>query len=426
MKSCVVVGLQWGDEGKGKVVDLLAERADFVVRGQGGSNAGHTIVRGDKEYKLHLIPSGILAPNCTCIIGAGCVLDPDILKQEIEGLKVQGVSVDGRLKISPYTHLLFPHHRLIDTLSESAKGKKAIGTTGRGIGPCYKDKVGRVGIRVGDLLDSKSRLQDVLCEKNNELSKLYGADLISEEDFFSICDRFRKIISAYVFPVEELLFRARKEGKKILFEGANGTFLDVGMGTYPFVTSSHTMAAGVVLGAGLGPTSVDGVVGIIKAYTTRVGAGPFVTELEEGEDGWDPTQSREIGTTTGRMRRLGWFDSVIARKACQLNGVTHLSITKIDILDSFKEIKVCTGYRVGDKTFKDYPPPGEWNIEPKPIYEVLEGWCTSTTNIRSYEDLPKKAKDYICFLSDLCEVPVSLISIGPDKKQTIEVEKVLL
>jgi adenylosuccinate synthase len=379
MTGIVVVGLQWGDEGKGKFVDILAQDADMVVRGQGGNNAGHTIIVEGEEFKLHLIPSGILSPGVQCVIGGGTVIDPEVLMGEIEGLQRRGVAVEGRLKISAYAHVILPKHR-----EEDQRRGGEIGTTGRGIGPAYEDKTGRRGVRMGDWVVDDKRL------------------------------------AGYVGNVEEDVRRAMRGGKRVILEGAQGTLLDVTFGTYPFVTSSTTTAAGICAGSGVGPSQVESVVGVVKAYTTRVGNGPLPTELIEGDDFLDARTAREYGTTTGRKRRIGWFDAVVARYAVGLNGADVLAVTKLDVLDRLKEIRICTGYRVGDKVMEI--PPVVWDgIEP--VYEVLRGWEEETTGCRSWDELPEAAKRYLDRMEALCCAPIGWVSVGPGREETIEVKR---
>ncbi len=421
MKRLIVVGLQWGDEGKGKVVDLLSQDAEYVVRGQGGSNAGHTIVNQQGEFKLHQVPSGILSPNTQCIIGAGCVLDPVILADELHCLKSQGIEVAGRLHISPYVHLVSPYHRMLDQASEQKKGGAAIGTTGRGIGPCYRDKAARSGVRLADLLwleqeRSHSILSAFEKEKRRELAALYGEEPAAlDQPLLDWVKLYVEPLREYVSEVEHQLSLAVKAGKKILFEGANGSFLDIGFGTYPYVTSSHTLSGGVALGAGVGPTAIEGVLGIAKAYSTRVGAGPFPTEFES--QSWDCSAVREVGTTTGRDRRIGALDLVMLKRAVALNGVTHLALTKLDILDHQEKIQVCTAYRVGEKESATYSFEVSSGQKVEPCYREFEGWMSTTEKCRSFEQLPEKAQQYVRFIEEFCEVPVSLVSVGPGREQ---------
>jgi adenylosuccinate synthase len=425
INSVIVVGVQWGDEGKGKVVDLLSEKADFVVRSQGGNNAGHTIVVNNVDYKFHLIPSGALYPHATCLVTGGTVIDPSVLHAEIKGLEKNGVKLAGRLKISGYSHVIMPYHRLLDKLYEQQKGDLAIGTTGKGIGPCYSDKALRIGFQLGELLNLssfKSRLAKVVDIKNQELHSVFGEKELNVEDVFKEYEVYANELRDFIsFDVETELAVALKQKKKVLFEGAHGTFLDTTFGTYPYVTSSSTVASGVSAGAGVGPSRIDHVVGVVKAYTTRVGNGPLPTALsdEDAKLFLDNITAREVGTTTGRNRRLGWFDAPLVKHAIHLNGVDSMAIMKLDILDHLPQIKICTGYLLrGEKL--SFPPglTSEWE-HLEPIYEVLPGWMSSTKDILHKDQLPINAQKYIDKLEQLCECPVSIISLGPDREKTI-------
>lgn len=424
MPSIVVVGLQWGDEGKGKVIDLLAEKAEHIVRGQGGNNAGHTIVVGGEEYKLHLVPSGILYPHTKCYIGGGTVIDPEVLLHEIEGLEKRGVKLEGRLYISSYAHVIFPYHRELDRLSEEKKGVDFIGSTGRGIGPCYTDKARRSGIRMGELVHKdrlEKRLKAVLAEKNQELETIYQKPAMALEPILEKYNDFGKRLSDFIQNVELALHEALKRDDLLLLEGAQGTHLDVTFGTYPFVTSSSTIGAGICGGCGIGPSKVDHVIGVAKAYTTRVGSGPLPSALssDEEKEFMDPKEAREYGTTTGRKRRLGWFDAAVVRQSVVLSGVDSLAVTKLDILDSLKEIKVCTGYRLEGKNVQGVPVTVEDWDKVQPVYEVLPGWDASTKECRKIEELPDNARGYLERLEELCGVPISLVSVGPEREKTI-------
>ena len=397
MTTLAIIGMQWGDEGKGKVIDLFSKNALHVVRAQGGHNAGHTLVVDGQEYRFHLVPSGILYPQVKCYIGGGTVVEPRSLLKEIDGL---GRDVRGRLFLSPYAHLILPHHPLRDRESEEQKGSGAVGTTGRGIGPAYSDKVNRCGLRVADLLDG-ARLGEII-ERHGQ-------------EFADYAER----LAPYVAPVEEMLYEASKRGEKILCEGAQGTFLDVTFGTYPFVTSSCTLAGGISAGAGIGPSRIDRVVGVAKAYTTRVGNGPLPTELDGAEMALFPDhhKAREIGTSTGRKRRMGWPDLVLLKRAVCLNGADSLAIMKLDILDHLETIKVCTAYRIDGKDVAFFPANHWEKIEP--VYEELPGWGVSTSEIRSFETLPRQAQSYLRFLEERLGVPMEIISVGPERHQTI-------
>lgn len=420
VSSIAVIGTQWGDEGKGKVIDLLSENAYHIARAQGGNNAGHTIVVQDKEFRFHLIPSGILYPHTKCYIGGGTVIDPASILAEMESLKKHGISYVKRLYISNYAHIVFPYHKLIDQLSEKQKGGAAVGTTGRGIGPCYADKISRCGIRLADLLSPKTfrtKLEAALAFKNRELEKFYGHAPLDLEPILNEYIGYAEHLAPFAAPVEELLFAAAKKGEKILFEGAQGSLLDITFGTYPFVTSSCTLAGGVSAGLGFGPSKIDRVIGVTKAYTTRVGNGPLPTELSVDEMAQFPdhSASREVGTTTGRKRRMGWFDAFLLRHTICLNGIDTLALTKLDILDDLDEIKICTGY----KHCKTFPATLEDLSRAEPVYELHEGWKRSTREIRVYNDLPNLAKAYIRRIEELCEVNISLVSVGPEREKTL-------
>ncbi len=426
MASVVVVGTQWGDEGKGKIVDLLTQYADYVVRFQGGNNAGHTLVVNGLKYIFHIIPSGILYEDKTCVIGNGVIIDPGVLLKEIAGLAEKGLAVTpNRLLISSNAHLIMPYHQSLDCAREASLSKeKKIGTTGRGIGPCYMDKVGRVGMKVGDLLDPalfKDKLQAAVEEKNFILTRQFGAEPI---DFTSIVDQFERFaqqLSPYINNVSVVLDQARKNGKNILFEGAQGTQLDIDHGTYPFVTSSNTIAGNACIGSGFGPSHIDEVIGILKAYTTRVGEGPFPTELPEGDAIGDILQQKghEYGATTGRRRRCGWFDAVVANDAVRLNGLTGFAVTKLDVLSGLQKLQIATRYQVDGVPY-DYMPE---NIRKarlaQPVYEEMDGWDTEITGVRSYDDLPDKAKAYLRRIEDLTGVSPAIVSVGPDREETL-------
>lgn len=421
MSISIVVGSQWGDEGKGKIVDLLSERFDIVVRYQGGANAGHTVQIGDKQYILHLIPSGILRENVICVIGNGVVIDPNALLDEIQLLENSGISINGRLFISQNAHLIMPYHKLLDSLNESTSSK--IGTTGRGIGPCYIDKYARKGIRIVDLLDKsvlEEKIKTNIEEKNNILKKVYNHEELDVKEIIKEYLEFDQKIDKYITDVPTYLNNAINEGKSILLEGAQGTLLDIDHGTYPFVTSSNPTSGGACTGTGIPPTKISSVIGIVKAYTTRVGLGPFPTELfgEEGE------QLRkvgvEFGATTGRPRRCGWFDAFLVNYSRMINGIERVAITKLDVLSYLDEIKVCVGYEINGKQLKSYPTDVNQLMQVKPIYETLPGWKTNLSDIKYYKDLPSEAKDYLSFISHQAGFEISLISVGPKRQQTIE------
>lgn len=422
-KNVVVLGTQWGDEGKGKVVDLLTERVQYVVRYQGGHNAGHTLVIDGEKTVLHLIPSGILRDNVKCIIGNGVVLAPDALMKEITGLEARGIPVRQRLLLSQACPLILPYHVALDNARERARGAKAIGTTGRGIGPAYEDKVARRGLRVGDLFDRQKfaeKLQEIMEYHNFQLVNYYQVDAINYQETLDSVMAVADILLAMVVDVANLLDRARKQGDHILFEGAQGTLLDIDHGTYPYVTSSNTTAGGVATGTGIGPLNVDYVLGIMKAYSTRVGAGPFPTELFDSTGEHLCTQGHEFGATTGRRRRTGWLDIVAIRRSIQINSLSGFCLTKLDVLDGIKEIKICIGYRMPNGQVLDTTPlvAEEWeNIEP--IYESMPGWHESTFGVKQYDQLPQAARDYVKRIEALTGIPVSIISTGPDRSQTM-------
>ena len=423
-KSIAVVGMQWGDEGKGKVIDLLSEKAHHIARAQGGNNAGHTIIAKGQEFRFHLIPSGILYPKTKCYIGGGTVIDPAWLLKEMAGLSHHSIQFEKRLFISPYAHVVFPYHRLLDQLSEQRKGKSAIGTTGRGIGPCYVDKTQRMGIRMAELIRPallQSRLEAVLPLKNEELQKLYGHSGFPIEEIAREYEEYGRALAPFVAPVEELLFSASQKEEPILFEGAQGALLDVTFGTYPYVTSSSTIAGGITSGLGFGPSRVSSVLGVTKAYTTRVGNGPFPTELSESEGALFPdhSSSRELGTTTGRKRRMGWLDIVLLKHTICLNGADLLALMKLDILDELEEIRICVGYKIDGKSLKSFPAALEDLEKVVPIYETLPGWKASTRDSQVYNELPVHAKGYLRKIEQLLDVPISLISVGPDRERTI-------
>jgi adenylosuccinate synthase len=425
MSTVIVTGAQWGDEGKGKVVDLLTDHAQMVVRYAGGHNAGHTIITGSKKYILHLIPSGILHARKQCCLGNGMVFDPEAFLKEVRGLEERGVKTGGRLKISPDIHVIMPYHKTLDHESERLRGKRKIGTTGRGIGPAYVDKVARTGIRLVDLLDRKvlkDKLEHNLAEKNYIFKHIYRIPTLDSSLIYRRYLKFGRLLEPYVTDISKAVWDAQRRGRNVLFEGAQGTMLDVDHGSYPFVTSSNAIAGGACTGVGVGPTKIDAALGIIKAYTTRVGEGPFPTELfcEEGERLRDG--GSEYGSTTGRPRRCGWFDVVIARYACRINGFTGLALTKLDVLDTFSEIKIATGYRYKGKTLKEMPASLEALRSAEPVYRTVKGWMKSTSDARELKDLPKRARDYVKLLEDLVGCSFQIISTGARRDETIIVE----
>ena len=424
MANVIVIGAQWGDEGKGKITDLLSRSADVVVRSQGGVNAGHTVVVSGQTFKLHLIPSGILYPDTECIIGSGTVIDPQVVIDEMEQLKKLGVTTDN-LYISQTAHITMPYHRSIDQASEERRGDFKIGTTGRGIGPTYADKSERTGIRVLDLMDSKllkEKLEWTINYKNVILEKLYNLPPLNPKEVITEYLKYAEYLRPYVIDSSLKIYEAVKEKKNILFEGAQGTLLDLDPGTYPFVTSSNPIAGGACVGSGIGPTIIDRVIGVAKAYTTRVGEGPFPTELNEEIGDLLGDRGAEFGTTTGRRRRCGWFDAVIGRYAVRINGLDCLAITKLDVLDELEEIKVCVAYEIDGETCYHFPSNASHFANCKPIYKTLPGWQKSTTECRSLADLPQQALDYLKFLAELMEVPIAIISLGASRDQTIIVE----
>lgn len=426
MASVVVVGTQWGDEGKGKIVDLLTRYADFVVRFQGGNNAGHTLVVDGKQYIFHIIPSGILYEDKTCVIGNGVIIDPGVLLNEMAKLAEQGLTVTPRkLLISTNAHLIMPYHQMLDHARENAlaKGKK-IGTTGRGIGPCYMDKVGRVGMKVGDLLDPglfNDKLQAAVEEKNFILTKQFNAKPVDQAAIIEQFSRYAEQLAPFLGNVSVTLDQARKQGQNILFEGAQGTQLDIDHGTYPFVTSSNTIAGNACIGSGYGPSHIDEVIGILKAYTTRVGEGPFPTELPEGDAIGDALQQKghEYGATTGRRRRCGWFDAVVANDAVRLNGLTGFAVTKLDVLSGLSKLKIANRYTVDGVPCTYMPENIHKARAAKPVYEEMDGWTNELTDVRSYEDLPQEARSYLKRLEDLTGVSPAIVSVGPDREQTL-------
>lgn len=424
MSVTVLVGSQWGDEGKGKIVDILSEKYKIVARYQGGANAGHTVIIGDKKYILHLIPSGILRDDVICVIGNGVVIDPTALLEEIKILEENGISVDGRLFISHNAHLIMPYHKLLDSISES--GDTKIGTTGRGIGPCYIDKFARKGIRIVDLLDKtelEKQIRINLKEKNELLKKVYEHEGLDVDSIVKDYLEFDKIIDKYIKDVPSFLNLAIDEGKSILLEGAQGTMLDIDHGTYPFVTSSNPTSGGACTGTGIPPTKIDSVFGIVKAYTTRVGNGPFPTELTNEDGEKLRTIGDEFGATTGRPRRCGWFDAFLVSYSRIVNGITSVAITKLDVLSSFEKIKVCIGYELNGRRIKYFPTSVEQLSAVKPIYEELDGWNEDISNCPSYEELPKKTKEYLDFIARHSNVKVEIISVGPKRRQTFFVNK---
>ncbi|MDD4334035.1 MAG: adenylosuccinate synthase [Desulfotomaculaceae bacterium] len=424
MSTVVVIGAQWGDEGKGKVTDFLAEKADMVVRYMGGNNAGHTVVVEDHEYKMHLIPSGILYPDKMCIIGSGVVIDPAVLLRELDSLEKQGIST-ANLRISQRAHVIFPYHQKLDQMEEERKGNNKIGTTCRGIGPAYTDKSARAGIRIIDLLDKEEfpiLLKANIGSKNQILTEVYdGASL----DYGEILDNFSgyaEALKKYVCDTSLLVNDAIQQKKNIVFEGAQGTLLDLDHGTYPFVTSSHPTAGAACLGAGIGPTRIDRVIGVAKAYTTRVGEGPFPTELNDETGALIRKQGGEYGTTTGRSRRCGWFDGVVGRYAVRINGLDYLAITKMDVLSGLEKIRICTGYNYRGDVIKEFPASLKVLNECVPVYEDFPGWSEDITGAGKLADLPVRARRYLDRISEISGAPIALIGVGSGRAQTILTE----
>ena len=425
MKTVAVVGSQWGDEGKGKVIDYLATQADVVIRGQGGNNAGHTLVVDGKKFALRLIPSGVLNPNTINVIGNGIVFDPQGFLEEVEMLKKDNIDTSN-IKISDRAHIVFPYHKELDALAEEARGDNKIGTTKKGIGPCYMDKTERSGIRICDLMDKDvfaKKLKLQVDAKNKLVQGVYGKEAMFDfETIYNEYLGYAEKIRNHVADTSVIVYDAIKAGKKVLFEGAQGTLLDLDLGTYPFVTSSHPISGGFAVGAGVGPNMIKDVVGIVKAYTTRVGEGPFVTELDNEIGEEIRIKGREFGTVTGRSRRCGWFDAVIVRYAARVNGLTSISLMLLDVLTGFDKIQVCTAYKMGDKIIKDFPASLEDLAKCEPIYEEFDGWDESVANARSYEELHPNARKYLERIEELTDTRISIVSVGPRRDQTMRVK----
>ncbi len=427
MANVIVVGAQWGDEGKAKIVDLLAERADVVVRCQGGCNAGHTVAHNGEVFKFHLIPSGLLYGDKICVIGPGTVIAASVLVQEIEEMQSKGYSTDN-LKVSNRAHLTLPFHITLDQAQEAARSRGGkIGTTGRGIGPTYMDKVGRTGLRLGDLYESetvlRNRLEEIVFLKQGLMANVYNAPMETVDELYAYCREYAEKLAPYITDTVPLLHDAVVSGRHILFEGAQGTLLDIDYGTYPFVTSSNATAGGACTGSGIGPTRIDKVIGVMKAYTTRVGGGPFPTELDDDIGKHFQEVGQEFGTTTGRLRRCGWFDAVIARYSVQVNGLDGVAITKLDVLDGLDEIRICTAYRDREtgETVTQFPSQLSRLDRVDPVYETLPGWKGTVSKARRYDDLPAEAQGYLQRLSALIGTEVAIVSVGPDRGETIMV-----
>jgi adenylosuccinate synthase len=422
MPVIVIIGAQWGDEGKGKLVDVLSENVDIVARYQGGANAGHTVYFDEKKYILHLIPGGILRENTICIIGNGVVFDPLAFFEELEFLKDNGISTDGRLFISDRTHVIFPYHKLLDQVKEESLNKKKIGTTGRGIGPAYVDKFSRTGIRIIDLFDKsllKEKIENNLENINRDLKNTYGKSTIKSGEILKQIYGYVDTLAPYVKNTSKYLYDSWKDGSSIILEGAQGCLLDIDFGSYPFVTSSNPTSGGAITGTGLPPQALEDIIGVIKAYTTRVGSGPFPSE-DMGETGEQLRKcGSEFGATTGRPRRCGWFDVVAAQHAVRLNGFTKFALTKLDVLDEFEKIQVCTSYKINGDLVADFPASTNDLSKCKPVYETIDGWNSPTDHCRNYEELPEKARHYIQYLEDKVQVPIKYISVGVDRRQII-------
>lgn len=426
MSGLAIVGSQWGDEGKGKIIDYLAKKADMVVRGQGGNNAGHTVVIGDKKYALHLIPSGVLNQGAVNIIGNGVVFDPEGFFQEIEGLNKDGIDTS-RIFVSDRAHIVFPYHKILDGLYEAARGKDDIGTTKKGIGPCYMDKIERSGLRTCDMLDEKGfreKLSAQIDRKNEIIVKLFNEKPMNKVELIETYVGYAKRLKPYIKDTGIMVYESLKKGEKVLFEGAQGSMLDVDLGTYPYVTSSHPISGGFTTGAGIGAGSIQEVIGITKAYTTRVGKGPFVTE-EDNETGNRIRElGHEYGVTTGRPRRCGWFDAVVVKYSARINGMTGLSLMLLDVLDEFETIKLCDQYEHNGERIDNFPARLDIVEECKPVYRELKGWKSDITECKTFEELPEAAKEYVKAIEDTTGIPVKIISVGPRRDQTIIREQI--
>jgi adenylosuccinate synthase len=421
MTTTVVLGAQWGDEGKGKVTDFFASSADYVVRFQGGNNAGHTIVVGDEKLALSLTPSGVLYPDCVPVIGSGCVIDLGFLKDELEMLNSKNVSTK-KLAISANAHVIMPYHKLLDELIEESLGDKKIGTTKKGIGPCYADKIQRSGIRIQDLLDDEVFAEKVkinIEEKNQLLTKIYGRDALDPYEIINEFKAYKEIINNHIKDTSLMISNAIKQDKNILFEGAQGTLLDIDHGTYPFVTSSNTSSANAAIGSGVGPLNLNKIVGVTKAYISRVGSGPFITEQKNDIGDYLIEKGAEFGVVTGRRRRCGWLDLISLKYSVRVNSLTELFITKLDVLSGLDEIKLGVGYKNGDEVITDYPYQQDVFYNAEPVYETFEGWSEDITSVKSFDALPENAKKYINAIEKFIEIPITFISVGPERNQNI-------
>ena len=428
MSVCAVLGAQWGDEGKGKIVDFLARDANIVARFSGGNNAGHTVINSHGESKFHLVPCGVFWPEVINVIGNGVVVDPDALLDEIAGLQQRGIDLTDRLMVSERAHLVMPYHVVLDELSEAARGSQAIGTTGRGIGPAYTDKAARTGIRAADLSDMEAllpRLESVVGHANAIITKVYGGSPLSLDELFDRCKNWAEQLAPFIGPVEHVVYNAVEAGETVILEGAQGALLDLDHGTYPYVTSSHPTIGGAQTGLGLLPGQIDSIIGVFKAYSTRVGSGPFVTELHDETGEAIRERAQEFGTTTGRPRRVGWFDSVAARYSARVNGYTSLLLTKLDVLDIFDQINICVAYELDGEIVHDFPGSAAVLSRCKPIYEDHPGWDSPTSGARELEDLPETARSYVDRLEELVGRPIDIISTGPHRDETITVRPVL-
>jgi adenylosuccinate synthase len=426
MSAVILIGAQWGDEGKGKVTDFLASQANVVVRSTGGNNAGHTVVVGEEEFKIHLVPSGILYSNTNCIIGNGVVIDPKVLIKEIDSLIARGVKVDN-LRISSNAHVIMPYHVKLDELEEESKGDSKIGTTKRGIGPAYVDKASRIGIRMGDLLEQEefhAKLVRNVAAKNIILEKIYNSTAFNAEEIYQEYLGYAKRLAAHITDTSLMIHQAIERGEKVLFEGAQGTLLDLDHGTYPYVTSSNPTSAGACIGSGVGPTRINKVVGVIKAYTTRVGAGPFPTELLDKAGDEIRSKGKEFGTTTGRPRRCGWYDAVIARYTARINGIDAFAVTKLDVMGGLDTIKICTGYKFGEQILQEFPLSQKVLEQCVPVYEEMPGWQEDISNVKTFEELPEAAKNYLNKIKELAGVDLFLVAVGPRRDETIILQQV--
>jgi adenylosuccinate synthase len=424
MSNTCVIGLQWGDEGKGKIIDILAKDYDIIVRYQGGGNAGHTLIIGDEKFVFHLIPSGILHPGKKCVIGNGIVLDPKLFLDEIEGLSKRNIDVSGNLFISDRAHVVLPYHKKLDLLIEKQKGVSMIGTTGRGIGPCYTDKIARTGIRIADLLNKdqfKEKLKIIVEEKNRLFVNLYNDEPMSWEEIYEEYSVYADKISPFVCDTVDLMASAIEDNKRILFEGAQGTLLDVDFGTYPYTTSSNAAAGGVSSGIGVSPKQIHNIIGITKAYTTRVGSGPFPTEVEGEQGEHIRKKGGEFGSTTGRPRRCGWFDAVAIQHSVRISGVDSLIVTKLDVLDDQETIRICTGYKNGNKVYKNFPADIDTLNNCEPVYEEVPGWREDTSMVKDVGGLPENARNYIRTIENVVGVKVDMVSVGPERLQIISI-----